>query len=175
MDRIIIGNALSLIGAILMACIGLLKKRKQILTVQCVQFGIMGIANLVLGGITGTVSAAVSIARNLVCAKRELTVPLKILFTFILVALSLYANSAGWLGVLPMLSTCIYTWLLDIKGERRLKAVLIVAQVFRLVFDLSLSNYVSFAFDIITIATNAISIVSLTIEAKKSADGAKKA
>ena len=46
MDRILVGNALSLIGAILMACIGLLKKRKQILTVQCVQFGIMGIANL---------------------------------------------------------------------------------------------------------------------------------
>ena len=55
MDRIIIGNALSLIGAILMACIGLLKKRKQILTVQCVQFGIMGMANLVLGGITGRI------------------------------------------------------------------------------------------------------------------------
>ena len=171
MDRILMGNALSLIGAILMACIGLLKKRKQILTVQCVQFGIMGLANLVLGGITGTVSAAVSIARNLVCAKRELTVPLKILFTVILVALSLYANTAGWLGVLPMLSTCIYTWLLDIKGERRLKAVLIVAQVFWLVFDLSLSNYVSFAFDIITIITNLIGIVTLTAEARKRAEG----
>ena len=155
MDRILVGNALSLIGAILMACIGLLKKRKQILTVQCVQFGIMGMANLVLGGITGTISAAVSIARNLVCAKRELTVPLKILFTLILVALSLYANTAGWLGVLPMLSTCIYTWLLE---------------VFWLVFDLSLCNYVSFAFDIVTIITNLIGIVTLTVEAGKSAE-----
>ena len=35
--------------------------------------------------------------------------------------------------------------------------------------DFSLSNYVSFAFDIITIITNLIGIATLTAEARKSA------
>ena len=166
MDRIIIGNALALVGCTLMAGTGLVKRRNQILLVQCIQFGFMGMANLMLGGITGTLSALVSIARNLVCAKRELTLPLKVLFTAALIVLCLYANTAGWLGVLPVLSTCIYTWLLDIKGERKLKVILIAAQLFWLIYDFALSNYVAFAFDIITILTNLIGIAALTREEK---------
>lgn len=169
MDRIIIGNALALVGCILMAGTGLVKRRNQILLVQCIQFGFMGMANLMLGGITGTLSALVSIARNLVCAKRELTLPLKVLFTAALIVLCLYANTAGWLGVLPVLSTCIYTWLLDIKGERKLKVILIAAQLFWLIYDFALSNYVAFAFDIITILTNLIGIAALTREEKNKA------
>lgn len=161
MEQILIGNAISLVGAVLMACIGLLKKRRTILLVQCVQFGVMGTANLVLGGITGTVSAAVSIVRNLICIRRDMTVWLKLLFTAALGVLCVCANTAGWLGVLPILSTCIYTWLLDIKDERRLKLVLILAQVFWVVYDAALSNYVAFTFDIITIITNCIGIAAL--------------
>lgn len=161
MENIIIGNIISLLGAILMASIGLLKKRKSILLVQCVQFGLLGTANFVLGGITGTLSAAVSIVRNLVCLKHDMTMPIKLTFTCILGAFCLFANSAGWLGILPLLSTCIYTWLLDIKDERRLKYVLIVAQLFWVVYDAALSNYVSFVFDIITIITNIIGIAAL--------------
>ena len=68
--------------------------------------------------------------------------------------------------MLPVLSTCIYTWLLDIKGERKLKAVLIAAQLFWLIYDFALSNYVAFAFDIITVLTNLIGIAALTREEK---------
>lgn len=161
MESIIIGNIISLFGAILMAGIGLLKKRKSILLVQCAQFGLMGTAQFVLGGITGTISAGVSIIRNLVCLKYDMTVPLKLIFTVILCALCLFANTAGWLGVLPLLSTCIFTWALDIRDERRLKAVIILTMLFWLVYDAAIKNYVSFIFDIITIITNAAGIAAL--------------
>lgn len=69
MNSILLGNGIALFGAVLMAAIGLIKQRKHILAAQCVQFGIMGIANLILGGINGFVSALVSITRNLICLK----------------------------------------------------------------------------------------------------------
>lgn len=162
MNRILLGNLLSLAGAGCMAGIGFLKDRRKILLMQCVQYGIMGAANLVLGGITGGLSALVSIARNLLCSNRKMTLPVKLMFTAVLAVLSITANTAGWLGILPILSACVYTWFLDLQDERRLKAALILSQVFWLVYDLSLYNYVSFAFDIVTIATNLIGIFSLT-------------
>lgn len=159
MNRIILGNLLSLLGAVLMVGVGLLKKRKQILLVQCVQFGIMGVANLILGGITGALSGVVNIVRNIICLKYELTVPLKLTFIAALLVLCLCANTAGWLGVFPILSACIYTWFLDVKKERTLKVVIIVASFLWTLYDFSIQNYVSFVFNIFTILSNGIGII----------------
>ena len=73
MNIVLIANGVALVGALLMAGIGLLKKKEQILLVQCVQFAIQGAANLMLGGMTGLISNGVSIARNLFCLKFEYT------------------------------------------------------------------------------------------------------
>ena len=47
---LIIGNVLGLIGALLMVGIGFMHERRHILIWQNVQFLIMGIGSLVLGG-----------------------------------------------------------------------------------------------------------------------------
>ena len=161
MNHILLGNGIALFGAVLMATIGLIKQRKHILVAQCVQFGIMGIANLILGGISGFVSALVSITRNLICLKWELTTPIKIGVISIQVVLTLGINRNGMIGILPGLSACICTWFLDTKDEIKLKVVIIIAQICWLIYDLSILNYVSFAFDIITILANLIGIVMI--------------
>ena len=166
MNHILLGNAIALFGAALMAAIGLIKQRKHILTAQCIQFGIMGIANLILGGINGFVSALVSIARNLICLKWELITPIKIGIISIQAVLALGINRSGVIGVLPGLSACICTWFLDNKDEIKLKVVIIIAQVCWLIYDRSILNHVSFAFDIITILANLIGIVSLVRQRK---------
>ena len=166
MNHILLGNGIALFGAVLMAAIGLIKQRKHILAAQCVQFGIMGIANLILGGISGFVSALVSIIRNLICLKWELTTPIKIGVIAIQSALALSINQDGIIGTLPGLSACIFTWFLDAKDEIKLKVVIIIAQVCWLIYDLSILNYVSFAFDIITILANLIGIVTITRQRK---------
>lgn len=160
MDQIILGNALSLFGAGLMAAIGLLKKRRTILLVQCVQFGVMGAANLVLGGITGGLSAVVSIARNLLCAAGRMTRPVKLLFTALLLLFGALSGPEGWVGLLPLLSSVLYTWLLDVGDARALKGSLILAQLFWVIYDYTLSNYVAFVFDIATILSNAVSLLA---------------
>ena len=166
MNHILLGNGIALLGAVLMAAIGLIRQRKHILTAQCIQFGIMGIANLILGGISGFVSALVSIIRNLICLKWELTTPIKIGVIAIQSALALSINQDGIIGTLPGLSACIFTWFLDTKDEIKLKVVIIIAQVCWLIYDLFILNYVSFAFDIITILANLIGIVTITRQRK---------
>lgn len=159
MNHILLGNGIALFGAVLMAAIGLIKQRKHILSAQCAQFGIMGIANLVLGGIDGFVSALVSITRNLICLKWELTAPIKIGIISIQAILALSINRSGVIGVLPGLSACIFTWFLDTRDEIKLKVIIIIAQICWLIYDLSILNYISFVFDIITILTNLVGIV----------------
>lgn len=166
MNYILLGNGIALFGAVLMVAIGFIKQRRHILTAQCVQFGIMGIANLILGGINGFVSALVSITRNLICLKWELTTPIKIGIISIQAVLALSIDRSGVIGILPGLSACICTWFLDTKDEVKLKVVIIIAQVCWLIYDRSILNYVSFAFDIITILANLIGIVLIVRQRK---------
>lgn len=161
MNHLLLGNGIALFGAVLMAGIGFIKQRKHILVAQCVQFGIMGIANLILGGINGFVSALVSITRNLICLKWELTTPIKIGIISIQAVLALSINRSGVIGILPGLSACICTWFLDTKDEIKLKTVIIIAQVCWVVYDLSILNYVSFVFDILTILANLVGILTI--------------
>lgn len=161
MDTVIVGNVISFLGASLMVVAGFLKKRDTILTVQCAQFGLMGLANCVLGGFTGAISSLVSIVRNLVSKKRVLGVPLKLTFIALQTALSLGVGARGWIDWLPVASACLYTWMIDARSPVRLKIALILAQVFWVAYDLTILNYVAFCFDIFTIMANLLGILRL--------------
>lgn len=161
MNHIILGNAVALLGAAVMAAIGLIKERKHIIAAQCAQFGIMAIANLILGGISGAAASLISIIRNLICLKSGLTTPLKIVIILVQAAFSLGANRSGFIGVLPGLSACLCTWFLDVKDAIKLKAVLIIAQTCWVIYDFCILNYVGFAFDIMSIIANSIGIVTI--------------
>ena len=161
MNIVVIGNVISFAGAMLMVGVGFLKTRKSILLTQCSMFTLMGIANLILGGVTGAISSLVSILRNLLCLKGPLTVPMKLFVIAVQVLLSARLNTLGWIGWLPIISACFYTWMIDVKDETRLKAVLIAAQSLWFVYDLTIQNYVGFTFDILTILSNMYGIFSL--------------
>ena len=158
MNVILIANIFAFVGASLMAGIGLLKKKQQILIVQCVQFLIMGIANLLLGGVTGFISNIASIVRNLFCLKWEYTTPWKLVFIVMQILLSAGANNLGLLGWFPVISAIIFTWFLDLKNEVHLKIVIIFAQLLWIFYDFNLKNYVTFVFGIITVISNLIGI-----------------
>ncbi len=166
MNTIIIGNAISFAGAVLMVAIGLIKTRKSILLTQCTMFGLMGSANIILGGMTGAVSSLVSIIRNLFCLKGPLTVRFKLFIIMIQILLSVRVNTLGWIGWLPIISACFYTWMIDVKDEIMLKTVLIIAQSMWLIYDLAIHNYVAFTFDIFTMLSNMYGIVSLKTNQK---------
>ena len=158
MNPLIIGNLVSLAGCFLMVAIGFVRKKERILGLQCVQFGIMATANIIMGAWSGAIAGFVGIVRNLVFTKKGGTPALKLFFIALQVALSWTAIQSGWTEWLPILSTVLFTCFLDLKSEVKLKLVLIAAQLFWLVYDLYYQNYTAAAFDIFTVTSNIIGI-----------------
>jgi hypothetical protein len=161
MNLLLIGNIVSLAGSALMVGVGFLKTRKSILITQCAMFTLMGAANIILGGITGAISSLVSILRNVFSLRGPLSVHVKLFIIALQILLSANLNTLGWIGWLPIISACFYTWMIDVKDETRLKVVLIIAQSMWLIYDITIQNYVAFTFDVLTILSNMYGILSL--------------
>lgn len=161
MNTVLLGNIVALIGAALMVSTGFLKTKKQILAAQCFQYGVLSASNAILGAFTGITANVIGIARNLFCMKREFTVPWKLAFIAAQLALLFAFNSDGWLGLLPAAATCVYTWFLDLKDERKLKLVIILTVLCWAVYDFLFRNYVTFAFDLGTVVSNTVGIITL--------------
>lgn len=164
---IILGNAVAMIGCVLMVLVGFLRKKEQILTVQCFQFGFLAMGNIILGGVTGFICGVVSIIRNIVFAKTGGTLKLKLLFIAIQTALTFMSGWPGWLELLPLVSGVLLTWFLDLENELHFKFVLIVTQVTWVIYDWCYLNYVSFTFDIFTILSNFVAVWMILKNAKK--------
>ena len=161
MNTVLLGNIVALIGAALMVSTGFLKTKKKILAAQCFQYGVLSASNAILGAFTGITANVIGIARNLFCMKREFTVPWKLAFIAAQLALLFAFNADGWLGLLPAAATCVYTWFLDLKDERKLKLVIILTVICWAVYDFLFRNYVTFAFDLGTVVSNTVGIITL--------------
>lgn len=170
MNYILVGNIITLIGSFIMLGVGFLKKRKQILSVQIVQFSVMCLGNFVLRGYSGSLSNIITITRNAVSLKRPFTLPFKLGFTAAHVLLTVCINRAGLLGWCPVVATFVLTYFLDAKDERLLKAAIIVGQIFWAIYDLAIHSYTTFAFDLFTIASNLIGIIAVQRDLNRAKD-----
>ena len=158
MNPFVIGNAVSMIGCLIMVAIGFLKKKSHILLAQSVQCCFMGLGNLILGGVSGFISNIVTIVRNLVCLKFPVTTKLKVFFIGLQLVLSLGSMNANLITWLPLISAALFTWFLDTKSEANLKVVILCTQVMWLTYDLYYRNYVASAFDVMTMCSNTIGL-----------------
>lgn len=156
MNILLIGNAVSMVGCLIMVGIGFLKRKQHILLAQSVQCLFMGAGNLILGGVSGFICNVVTIARNLVFAKWDVTLPLKLFFIALQVVLSLGSLGDGLICWLPILAAAVFTWFLDTKSEAKLKVVILFTQVMWLIYDIHYRNYVATTFDVMTMCSNLI-------------------
>lgn len=166
MNTVLIGNIVSFVGCALMVCIGLIKEKKKILSAQCLQFVFLGAGNLILGAFTGFIANVVSLVRNLVFTRKESSVPLKMGFAALQLVLSAGGLSSNVITWLPVLSTVLFTWFIDLKSEIMLKTVILICQVMWLVYDFYYHNFVSMSFDILTMISTAIGIYLIVRDAK---------
>jgi len=158
MNLLLIGNAVSMVGCMIMVGIGLLKKKNHILIAQCVQCLFMGMGNLVLGGVSGFICNIVTIIRNLVFVKFQNTTFLKVFFIFLQFVLSIGSLSTGFISWLPLIAAAIFTWCMDTKSAAKLKICILCTQVLWLTYDLHYQNYVASAFDVMTMVSNLIGL-----------------
>jgi hypothetical protein len=161
MNNILLGNIVALTGALCMVFAGLLKTRKKILLLQCLQFALLGASNLILGAYTAVTSNLVGIVRNIFGVRHEFTVSWKVAFIVLQVVLALVFSVSGWISILPVIATCVFTWFLDAKNGVTLKVVIILTTVCWVIYDYVFQNYVTLFFDLAAIVTNIIGIISI--------------
>ena len=166
MNPLLLGNAVSMIGCLIMVGIGFLKKKNHILIAQSVQCLFMGAGNLILGGISGFICNIVTIIRNLAFMKFRNTAGMKIFFILLQFVLSISTLSVGWISWLPILSAALFTWFMDTRSEAKLKVVILCTQVMWLTYDLYFRNYVASTFDVMTMLSNSYCLFTILKSSK---------
>jgi len=161
MNPVLVGNIIFFVGAMIMILTGFIQTKKRILAAQCVQFTIMGIGQIFLGGTSGLISNIVSILRNLICMRWEYKAFHKYIFMIVQIGLTLLIMPAGVIGWLPTVAVCLFTWFLDTRSEVLLKVIIILCQFLWIVYDASILNFTGLVLDAVTVFTNVAGIVML--------------
>ena len=159
----IIGNIIALIASILMVYSGVLKQKKKILYFQTVQIGMSVISNIILGGITGAIINALSMIRNILCYKNKLGLKEKIIITILAIILTFKFNNLGYIGLLPLISTVSYIWLMNIKDVRKFKLLIIFTMLMWLIYDVVIKSYTSAIFDFMNIIANMLTLLQIKL------------
>ena len=134
--QIIIGNVVALIASLVMVYSGIIKQKKKILYAQTIQIGLYVISDLILGGITGAIINVLSFVRNVLCYKDKLGNKEKIIITILSLTLSISFNNLGIIGLLPLISTVVYLWLMNIKNVVKFKVLIIFTTVLWFIYDI---------------------------------------
>ena len=161
---LIIGNTIALIASLLMVYSGIIKNKKKILYVQSIQIGLYVISNIVLGGITGAIINALSFIRNILCYNDKFGLIEKSIITILSIVLSILFNDLGIIGLLPLISTVLYIWLMNIKSVIKFKYLIIFTMILWYYYDLTIKSYTSAIFDVITMFTNLFSIYQIYLK-----------
>lgn len=161
MQNIVIGNIIALAGSLLMVYTGLIKKKDKIIFWQTIQIGLMIISNLVLGGITGAITNAISCVRNILCYKNKLTKIAKTVLIIISVIFGILFSNFGLIGLIPIICTIVYILFMDVQDVVKFKVLIIFTMAMWFIYDLYIKSYSSAIFDFMSIITNAFSIYKI--------------
>ena len=161
--NIVLGNIIALLASLVMIYTGLIKDKSKIIYVQSIQIFLFAISNAILGGITGVITNIVSFTRNILCFKNKLNLPIKVLITILSIIFSIIFNNIGFIGILPLISTISYIWLMDIKDVIKFKFLIIFTLVLWCIYDFAIKSYTGGLFNFFTIITNIISIFQIYI------------
>lgn len=159
--QIVIGNIIALLASLLMVYSGLIRKKAKFIYIQTIQILLFVISNLVLGGITGAITNAFACIRNILFYKNKLKNREKIVLALITIVFSLLFNNLGIIGLLPLISTVVYTLLIDLKDVVKFKMLVIATVILWFIYDIYIQSYTSAIFDFMTIITNTIAIYKL--------------
>ncbi len=155
--HVIIGNVCSLLAMGTDAVSSVQKTAKRVLWIQTLSQLIYFVGTIVLKGYSGAVQNAVSIARNLVAIKKISSKIIEWTLVVLGVALGLFFNNLGWLGLLPVVANLQYTLcVFRFKDkERMLKLSFLISVVLFGIFNLAIHNVVGFCTNMAVALTTA--------------------
>lgn len=159
--NVILGNIASLVACTVMVFIGFIKNKDRYIVMQNIQFALNGTSHLLLGGFGGAIASGISIIRNIITSKREITVQIKIALIVLQTVLSISTVTLNPITWLPIIAAGMFTWYIDTKDVMWFKWVIIITLIMWGIYDIYHQNYVSIWFRIFTIVSNGISMVQI--------------
>ena len=163
----LIANIIDFLASILMVASGSIKKKAKILAVQIIQLLMQSVSMLLLGGITGAVNNVLSCLRNYICYKEKMNAVWKAVLIVASIALTLLLNDQGLLGLIPVVVCTVYILLMDLKDPIAFKLLVTLTFVPWVFYHFFLGAYVAAVFDVLSVATNAITLGVMIKEKKK--------
>ena len=165
---IVLANVIDFLAALVQVGTGSIKKKSRILALQILQMLMQGVSMLLLGGVTGAISNVLSCYRNYLCYKEKLNTAWKAILIAASVAMTVFLNDQGLLGVIPVVVCTVYIIFMDVKDPIKFKILVTLSFVPWMVYHFVLKSYVGAFFDVATIITNCITL-SVMIKEKRAA------
>lgn len=101
--------------------------------------------------------------RNILCYKNKLGLKEKIIITILAIILTFKFNNLGYIGLLPLISTVSYIWLMNIKDVRKFKLLIIFTMLMWLIYDVVIKSYTSAIFDFMNIIANMFTLLQIKL------------
>lgn len=158
MNRLITGNILGLAASVVMTFAGVVKDKKYLLLVMCLQYLLLGSANFCLGAYSAVVTCCCGLCMSFLTLNRRFDTKMKILFSVLETVFIFIVNRDGLIGLFPLLPVLAVIWTLDVKNTAVLKAAIAAGMVLWAIFDFNYQNYTTFCFDVVTLVTNLVGI-----------------
>ena len=86
-----------------------------------------------------------------------------IVFTILAIILTFKFNNLEYIGLLPLISTVSYIWLMNIKDVRKFKLLIIFTMLMWLIYDVVIKSYTSAIFDFMNIIANMLTLLQIKL------------
>ncbi|MBQ0058474.1 MAG: YgjV family protein [Lachnospiraceae bacterium] len=125
--------------------------RKRIYGFQGIQCLLMAVASIFFGSLSGLTTFLLCALRNAIIAYDRYTKRIFILFLILIPALGLFSNNRGALGLLPVITTIIYTvGQYYLKSDFRIKSNIALNLLLWAIYDFLVLDIVSGVVDAVS-------------------------
>ena len=164
---LLIGNLISFAAACFTLASSWSGDRKRIYLYQAGQCALLAVANIFFFSVSGVTTYVICAVRNVLLACDRFTAKLCMIFVASVAVIGLAVNNRGLIGLIPVVTTALYTVIcLHAKRHLAVKANIVGNLTLWAVYDILISDYVSFAVD-----TGSALVAVVSMFRKNEADG----
>ncbi len=162
MNANLVGNLISFAAACFTLASAWSTERKPVYLFQAVQCSFLSFANIFFSSVSGITTYMICAIRSVLLAYDRFTPKLCIVFVFSVSVIGITVNNCGFIGLIPVITTMLYTVIcLFAKKRISIKINITVNLVLWAIYDILVSDHVSFAVDTGSAAVAMVSILRL--------------
>ena len=159
---VMLGEIFSLMSAVCLEYSNFGKSKNRMIFWQTINAGFYSLSGICLGGYSAVISSMLTLVRNVLQIKGKLAAKSVMIICVFVVVFGLYVNNRGWLGLLPVTASVIYTIMIyAVCSVKHMKIAVMINMLQWAVFDCYIGAYPSFVMDIVIII---LSVVNLCIK-----------